>query len=746
MTYTSTHRRRQWLASILLLIATVVGAVGAAPQPARADPGAPPLAEERIYVVGLELRPGPAHQVAPKNQGTSVAATLAMPNSSEPGASATGAPGLPSLPADAVVLGELSGPAFGEPVTLAATPGGNFAIPPLAIPGLYTLGNIRLVNNGQVVLVGNPAVVRIEVIDRVLVSQVTSRPLSADEIKERGIVIDERNFQVVNFTVGFGLQDQQVNIDLPMLFPSGNTGGLPGVPIYPMPSVGAITVRDEGSLPMLATRLSAPNLTVAGFSLEIDEPEERKIRGLAEPIPGVVIIPGNVAYLNQFFSVILKVSNVAPSYANLEVRDLKATIVLPPGQDNVADSLDDPLRMAVVGEPPAPQNPQQPILYPGPDGQFKTADDIDALAPQQSGDAEYLVEGAREGVHTVNLEITGMLHGLPDGPVKLKGRAVGMVEVRNPTFALTVNHPETVAAGEEYDLYVTLTNVSDRPANFASVSLHPRSISGADLLSEPTVQVDSIPAGDAATATFRLRARKTGAVTATSIAADGVPGKFELRTAVGELGIPMSPISLVLPPAANGLPGNLRQAGIALLNQAFALASAPVTPEGLLPMGRSVVYDQGTSLAAAGQRITLGEPATDAARDLLLDFMGNNDARLDARYSGARLELARRDLRGFDHLMRRSGRGAGAARRGSRPVGRQHQRRQRAGLPTRFRRGGGVAPRAPVGHRRRGERRGARPAHAHRPGRAQARRRPARRARRSRHSVWRFLPAAAREQ
>jgi hypothetical protein len=268
------------------------------------------------------------------------------------------------------------------------------------------------------------------------------------------------------------------------------------------------------------------------------------------------------------------------------------------------------------------------------------------------------VEGAREGVHTVNLEITGMLHGLPDGPVKLKGRAVGMVEVRNPTFALTVNHPETVAAGEEYDLYVTLTNVSDRPANFASVSLHPRSISGADLLSEPTVQVDSIPAGDAATATFRLRARKTGAVTATSIAADGVPGKFELRTAVGELGIPMSPISLVLPPAANGLPGSLRQAGIALLNQAFALASAPVTPEGLLPMGRSVVYDQGTSLAAAGQRITLGEPPTDAARDLLLDFMGNNYARLDARYSGARLELARRDLRGFDQLMRRSGRGA----------------------------------------------------------------------------------------
>ncbi|MBP8291526.1 MAG: hypothetical protein KAX65_02060, partial [Caldilineaceae bacterium] len=566
---------------------------------------------------------------------------------------------LPPLPADAVVLGELTGPAFGAPVTLAATPGGNFAIPPLALPGLYTLGNIRLVNNGQVVILGNPAVVRIEVIDRVLVSQVTSRPLTADEIKEQGIVIDERNFQVVNFTVAFGLQDQQVNIDLPMLFPSSNAGGaLPGVPIYRMPGVGATAPPEEGGLPDLATRLQAPNISIAGFSLEIDEPEERKIRGLAEPIPGVVIIPGNVAYLNQFFSVMLKVSNVSPSYSNLEVRDLKATIVLPPGQDNVGDSLDDPLRMAVVGAPPAPQNKQQPVIYPGPDGQFKTADDIDALAPQQSGDAEYLVEGVREGVHTVNMEITGMLYGLPDGPVKLKGRAVGMVEVRNPTFALTVNHPETVSAGEEYDLFVTLTNVSDRPANFASVNLLPRSISGAELLSDATVQVASIPPGDAATVTFRLRALKTGTVTSNSIAADGIPGKFDLRTAVGELGIPMAPTSLVLPPAANGLPANLRLAGVALLNQAFALASAPVTPEGLLPMGRNVVYDQGTSLAATGQRITLGEPPADAARDLLLDFMGNNYARLGERYTGARLDLARRDLRGFDQLMRRSGRGA----------------------------------------------------------------------------------------
>src|SRR3712207_7321800 len=47
-------------------------------------------------------------------------------------------------------------------------------------------------------------------------------------------------------------------------------------------------------------------------------------RGLLSPIPGVVIIPGNVAYLNQFFSVILKVSNIAPGYSNLTVKHLYA--------------------------------------------------------------------------------------------------------------------------------------------------------------------------------------------------------------------------------------------------------------------------------------------------------------------------------------------------------------------------------------------------------------------------------------
>ena len=170
----------------------------------------------------------------------------------------------------------------------------------------------------------------------------------------------------------------------------------------------------------------------------------------------------------------------------------------------------------------------------------------------------------------------------------ISGRVLGTVEVRNPTFALTLSHPATVTAGEEYDLLVTLTNTSRSPANFASVNLLPRSISGATLLSDQSAQVDSIAAGDSATLTFRLRSQTTGTVTATSFSSEGIPGRFELTTAVGALGIPMSPNTLARSSAVDGLPARLRNAGIGFLGQAFALATSPVTPEGLLPIGQQV--------------------------------------------------------------------------------------------------------------------------------------------------------------
>ncbi|MFN8491312.1 MAG: carboxypeptidase regulatory-like domain-containing protein [Caldilineaceae bacterium] len=620
--------------------------------PARAQSPQPPLAQAQIQITGLEVQPSPASQVVPKNTGTIVSPLLVRPDHTNGE--------LPTLPADALFLAELRGPALSTPLPLSARPNEPFVIPPLPLAGLYSLENIRLVSGGQTLLQGNPDAVRIEVIDKVLQTQVTSRPLTADEIQAAGIVIDQTSFHVVNFTVAFGLQNQQVKIDFPVIMPSKPQTNLTvGTPIVPVPQLSP-TLPPDNLLPGLRLAFSTPNVSVSGFSLNVDD-AEKALPGLVDPLPGVVIIPGNIAYLNQFFSVILKVSNVAPGYSNLEVRDLKGEIVLP-------NSADEPLRMARVADAsgaPQVQPKIKPVTQAGPDGKLGTADDITTLSPQQNADAEFLVEGRSEGVYTVNIKITGTLYGLPGGPVGVHGQAVGVVEVRNPTFSLTLNHPATISAGEEYDFLVTVTNISDTPANFASLSLLPSSISGAELLSDQVVQFATIAGGDSATAKFRLKALKTGNVVATSLAAAGTPGKFELRTAVGELGIPMSPNSLVLPPTTDHLPDALRQAGLELLNQAYAVASAPTTPKGLLPMSKDIVVQHASDLAAAGQRIQMTEPLLSVSRDLALDFIGNNYTRINERFgadgsplSAAKQLLAQQDYAGFDALLRQSHRGA----------------------------------------------------------------------------------------
>lgn len=645
------HHRRTFTRAMAALAAALCVV---RPAVSRAQVGPDPvLAREQIIITAAGMTVQPAHQVVPRNTATIITTRVEGP----------GQPGLaPALPSDALVTAELRGPSFSSPVAFSARPGESITIPPLAISGLYVLDNIRVVSADETLLVSDPPAVTLEVIDRVLVSQVTSRPLSADEIRDRGIVVDQTSFQVVSFSAAFGLQDRPVTIDFPMIVPTGTGASLPAAaPPITLPTLQPAQVPTAGApLPLLQQAFQTANVGISGLLLRVED-EEVARQFQIPPLPGVIVIPGNVAYLNQFFSVLLLVSNVAPGHSNLVVRDITAEIVLPAGGDTVSGSGDDPLRMARLGTPPAEQDRVQPVRQAGPDGRLGTPDDIITVGPQQSGNSEHLVEGLREGTHAIEMRISGTLDGLPVGPVAVSGRVVGTVEVRNPSFALTLSHPATVSAGEEYDFLVTVTNTSSAVANFVSLSLSPRSISGAQLLSEQTVQIDTIAAGDSATARFRLRSQQTGTVTATSFTSDGVPGRFELTTAVGALGIPMSPNTLVLPDAADALPDALRSAGLALLGQAFALATAPVLPQGLLPIGQQVVHDRATQLAQAGQRVGLDESLASVARDLALQWTGHEFARLPDRYGpdqAAALEHARQNARGWDALFRRSPRGA----------------------------------------------------------------------------------------
>jgi hypothetical protein len=62
--------------------------------------------------------------------------------------------------------------------------------------------DVRLVDGGgATILAASPDVVPIKIIDRVIVSEVRSRPLSLDEIRSRGILVDEDDFTALRTAI-----------------------------------------------------------------------------------------------------------------------------------------------------------------------------------------------------------------------------------------------------------------------------------------------------------------------------------------------------------------------------------------------------------------------------------------------------------------------------------------------------------------------------------------------------------------
>ena len=611
------------------------------------------LAKEDIILYGMQLTAAPVKQTVPKNMATIVSTYLQVPTMPEGQ--------IPPLAPDAVVKATLRGPGLEQPIELAVAANSPFNIPPLTVPGTYSLDGIRLEAGGEVLFYGTPESVKIEIIEKLLVTQVTARPLTADEIRERGIVFDKSNFQAYNFTAAFAVAPgKEISINMPVILPKLETTQDVQVDGITIPGIQGAQIQTLSTIIPDALKLAQttiPNLSVQSFTLKVDENQQNNF--YLPPIPGVVVIPGDIGFLNQYFSVMLMVGNAAPADSGLVVKDLRAEIIFPGGKDEVVGTTDDPLVMANTERGQAPR--LQPVAKPGPDGKLGTGDDSNELAPGETGNADFLVEGRREGSHTVEMEISGMLHGLPIGPVPVRGRAMGTVLVRNPTFTMTFTHPDLVNAGERYNLDITVTNTSDSPANFVSINLYPRYISGATLLGDPVRSIDSIPPGDSASISYELISQVTGNVFAATLDSDEqIKGKFLLKTSVGELGIPLSPDSLVLPKESQSLPKALRDAAIGMLGKAYATATAPAAalPPDVMRFGKRIVWDRGIEIAEAGFRYSLHEPLPSTASQLLMDFMGSNVSRIPARYpTEGEQESAARDFAGFDDLRRRSVRG-----------------------------------------------------------------------------------------
>src|SRR5262249_48415610 len=133
-----------------------------------------------------------------------------------------------SAPPGALVKADLTGPTFGSAVVpIAGPPNQLLELPLLRAPGDHFLTNVRLEDAlGNVLLRRDPTrePIVVNVIDQLLVTQVTSRPLSLDEIQQKGISIDADNFTVLNFAVALTLGSEKVQIEFPAVIPTTAQG------------------------------------------------------------------------------------------------------------------------------------------------------------------------------------------------------------------------------------------------------------------------------------------------------------------------------------------------------------------------------------------------------------------------------------------------------------------------------------------------------------------------------------------
>src|SRR5262249_54125144 len=167
---------------------------------------------------------------------------------------------------------------------------------------------------------------------------------------------------------------------------------------------------------------------------------------------------------------------------------------------------------------------------------------------------------------------------------------------------------------------------SQTVANLVGINLFPRSISGAELVSEPSATFPTLAPGDSVTASFKLIARQTGTVDFSYLDTDGnLAGRFELRTGIGERNIPLSVATIVLPKTVSLLPASLVAAAQRVLGQAFSIASAPAggLPVGVVYISPQTISNRGIELAEAGQRMEFGESLEQTVLELLFDWSGN---------------------------------------------------------------------------------------------------------------------------
>ncbi|HEX8255235.1 MAG TPA: carboxypeptidase-like regulatory domain-containing protein, partial [Thermoanaerobaculia bacterium] len=551
------------------------------------------------------------------------------------------------------VLGDLIGPGIDAPITLSAIPGRQFAIPALHTKGEYTLQNIRLVGaSGEFLQQAVPSFAVINVTDA-LKTNVRVRQLTPEEMRERGILVDARNFDVYEYTFIFSVDQSEIEIPYPVIVDKQRGATIPfGMGAQsppPLPRNGGRTRIVRGK----------PQVFDLGNIGELPPEQEERIKEgkITMPrLPAALVMPTGFGVLHQFFAVILEVSNAADDGSSVKL-------------DSITASLRAPLQMRVSKVMPAVA-----IGQPVPIKDEKTGATF--LVAGARGTAEWTLEALKTGTHTIDIDVRATYQKPGQDDFPLGGKVSTTIVVSDPRFQITFSHPDTVRKDEQYTAYAFVTNLSEQAQHVVlDTSQIPPCSSGGALqnICRATVGDDGkfaldLAPGEMKPVPYKLLSKVTGQVFAGAGSANdetlGV--SMQLTMGVSTSGIPLSPATLLMPYYAQFLPTAFVEANLQLLGLGYSLAVAPLNK--MTAAHPRVITDdvftRAQEIARAGQRIFIArqqrdvdvaEEDRDAMIHLSLDLLDNVE----------RVELLPRMplLAEWDALRRRedAGRRAGAA-------------------------------------------------------------------------------------
>src|SRR5258708_1056122 len=196
--------------------------------------------------------------------------------------------------------------------TIAPGAGHQLALPGLRAAGDYSLQDIRpLAAERKVLHQASPSFASIHV-SAILQTQSSVPQLTPDELRQRGITVDARNYDVYEYTFVFGIHDQMVQVPYSVIvdkrthqvigLPSGD-GHLPQ-PLQPGPP-------PRFQAPSMFTSFLDPP-DGGGDLPPANHPLDKAPNHIRPRIPAAVVLPTGFGVLHQFFAVILNFNNRTP--------------------------------------------------------------------------------------------------------------------------------------------------------------------------------------------------------------------------------------------------------------------------------------------------------------------------------------------------------------------------------------------------------------------------------------------------